>query len=373
MSNGYELTKIMKYVNNNALPFRGLIMSAMNNVEQEQDKKNKKAATHIVKTLAIVGLIALLAGAAWLAVQALRVVPDVISRMGNEGAAVTLSSLFSHKKDSDLSVTLDKTVVNSGEPLVVSIDYAGGSRYRISYECKEAATFAIQGDAATSTTDATCDTPVTITSASGTVAVVPTTKSRYLDVYMTVASIDANGEPSTDIKDTTLFTVVGAATSSATTSKPSTSKPTTRPVTSAPAAPVYTPTPTRPVVTGPADLAVTIVGTGVSLGNNEFVKTTQIPTASRGAVKFVVENKGGQPSGPWGFTANLPIEGDSDFRYASPLQPSLNAGDKIQFVLGFDQILEESTGTIKITILPGVETDNAVNNTAQATVVIKNK
>ncbi len=344
----------------------------MNNVEQEQDKKSKKTASQVVKTLAIVGLIALLAAAAWLAVQALRVAPAFISRMGNEGAAVTLSSLFSHKKDDALSVTLDKTVVNSGEPVVLSINYPGSTgRYAISYECKDKASFAVQGDAATTTTDATCDTPVVVTSASGTLAIVPTTKSRYLDVYMTVAGVDANGQPSADAKDTTLFTVVGEATSTAATSTKGASKPTVA-ATKPAATPVYTPTPARPVTTGPADLAVTIVGTGVALGNNEFVSTTQIPTASRGAVKFIVENKGGQPSGPWGFTANLPIEGDNDFRYASPLQTSLNAGDKIEFTLGFDQILKESTGTIKITVLPGIETDNAVNNTAQATVVIKN-
>ncbi len=347
----------------------------MNQVEQEQDKKNEKTAKNVTKVLAIVGLIALLAGAAWLAVQALRTVPSVISRMSDGGAAVTLSSLFSHTKDSELSVTLDKTVVNSDEPLTLSINHTGDDRYRISYECKdEEASFAIQNGDAASTTHATCGTPASITSASGTVTIVPTSKNtRYLDVYITVASLDANGEPSSDDKDTALFTVVSDATTTATTTKPAAAqKPTTRPAASAPETPVYTPAPVRPVATGPSDLAVTIIGTGVSLGNNEFVQTTQIPTASRGAVKFVVENKGGQPTGPWGFTANLPIEGDSDFRYASPLQPSLNAGDKIQFVLGFDQILKESTGTIKITILPGVETDNAANNTAQATVVIKN-
>lgn len=355
--------------------------SVMNQTDQQQDKKNEKTAKSITKALAIVGLIALLAVAAWLAVQALRSVPSLISRMSNEGAAVTLSSLFSRSHDSELSVTLDKTVVNSGEPLTLSINQTGGNgRYSISYECKGEASFATQAGDATST-NATCDIPVTITAASGTVTIVPTSKSaRYLDVYMTVASVDANGQASSETKDTALFTVVNDA--AATTTKTNTSsssstsvsvKPVKKPQTAPASTPVYTPAPVHPAVTGPADLAVTIIGTGVSLGNNEFVKTPQIPTASRGAVKFIVENKGGQPSGPWGFTANLPIEGDSDFRYASPLQKSLNAGDKIEFVLGFDQILKESTGTIKITILPGIETDHAANNTAQATVVIKNK
>lgn len=365
-----------------AILLLGANTSVMNQTDQEKDKKNEKTAKSITKALAIVGLIALLAVAAWLAVQALRSVPSLISRMSNEGAAVTLSSLFSRSRDSELSVTLDKTVVNSGEPLTLSINQTGGNgRYSISYECKDEATFATQAGDATST-NATCDTPVIITAASGTVSITPTSKStRYLDVYMTVASIDTNGQASSDAKDTALFTVVNDAAATtktnANTSSSSTSvsvKPVKKPQASAPVATlVYTPTPTRPVVTGPADLAVTIVGTGVSLGNNEFVKTPQIPTASRGAVKFVVENKGGQATGPWGFSANLPIEGDNDFKYTSPLQKSLNAGDKIEFVLGFDQILKESTGTIKITLLPGSTTDNAANNSAQATVVIKNK
>lgn len=356
----------------------------MNQVEREQDKKNEKTARDITKALAIVGLIAVLAAVAWLAVQTLRTVPSFISRMNDTGAAVTLSSLFSRNKESELSITLDKTVVNSGEPITLAINTQGGTgNYSISYECKDEASFVVQTDDATSTATATCGTPTTVTAASGTVSIVPTSNdTRYLDVYITVAGIDAEGQASSNAKDTALFTVVNDdAVTATTTTNAGTPSPTvvgakstikTQTSTKAPVA-TYTPTPVQPVITGPTDLAITILATGVSLGNNEFVRTPQIPTASRGAVQFVVENKGGQPSGPWGFVANLPIEGDSDFRYASPLQQSLNAGDKIQFVLGFDQILEESTGTIKITLLPGSETDKATNNTAQALVVIKNK
>lgn len=361
----------------------------MNQVEKEQDKKSERIAKGLTKSLAIVGLIALIAAAAWLSVQAFRVVPSTIVSLtkGGEGAAVTLSSLFRRGNTEQLSVILGKTVVNSGESFDLAINHTGGesNRYSVTYECREPALFTMQSSADAGVATTSCDTPVSLTLATGTLSVTPTTEgARYLDVYATVTSLDTNDQP-TSVSDTALFTIVNesGATTSPTTKTTGTATPSKTVANTwtqgkqptqqnqEPATSPVTYTPVRPVVTGPADLAVTIKATGVSLANNEFVPTTLIPTTYRGAVKFVVENKGGAASGPWGFSANLPIEGASSYKYTSPLQPSLKAGDKIEFVLGFDQVLEEKTGVISISIIPVDTSDNATNNTAQTTVTIK--
>lgn len=351
----------------------------MNQLEQEQEKKNEQTAKNITKALAIVGLVVVLAGAAWLSVQAFKSVPTLVSRMNTEGAAVTLSSLFSREEEVEISASLDKTVISSGETLDLSV---GGlpenGRFSISFECKEEATFVVK-DASGTSTDAVCNTPIVVSNTTDPINIAASSKNaRYLDVYLTVALLDADGKASTEIKDTALFTIVSEnGTSTATTTKPnvvgrSATTTVSKPVVTKPTT-TTTPVPTRPVVTGPADLAVTITATGVTLGNNAFFPTTEIPTDARGAVKFVVENKGGQVSGPWGFTANLPIEGDSDYKYTAPLQRSLAAGEKIEFTLGFDEVLEEKTGVIKITLLPASNTDKTTNNTVQTSVRIKEK
>jgi hypothetical protein len=226
----------------------------------------------------------------------------------------------------------------------------------------------------------TCNTPIIFSVATTAIQVIPTTEDiRYLDVYTTISSLDENDKP-TSVSDTALFTVVNdkQATASTTSEEVTkvadtkTSPTTTTKTQTLDTQPTYTVIPATPAVTGPADLAITIKATGVSLENNEFVPTTLIPPTYRGAVKFVVENKGGAASGPWGFSATLPIQGASEYEYTSPLQPSLNAGDKIEFVLGFDQVLEEKTGVISITIVPVDKSDNTANNSVRTTVTIKN-
>jgi hypothetical protein len=126
--------------------------------------------------------------------------------------------------------------------------------------------------------------------------------------------------------------------------------------------------------TTPADLAVDIVATGVILrtdGKNTFYKASPIPTNKTAGVKFTVTNRGGQSSGGWAFTARLPVEGDSDYKYVSPLQSPLAPGMQVEFTLGFDELLEEKTGTIRIELMPTQKTDKTANNTDSAKITIR--
>ena len=138
-----------------------------------------------------------------------------------------------------------------------------------------------------------------------------------------------------------------------------------------------TPTPTAPVAatqpiqyrtvavsqyTGPADLAVQIVETGIVL-NGKFYDVAAIPSERTAAVRFTVRNLGGVPSGSWTFTATLPIEGDETYRYDSPVQRSIPGGSQGEFTLSFDEVLQERSGTIEIRIRPTNTSDRAANNT----------
>ena len=88
-------------------------------------------------------------------------------------------------------------------------------------------------------------------------------------------------------------------------------------------------------------------------------------------MKFTVTNRGTTKSGSWTFVANLPTEGDEDYRYTSPVQQPLDGGVTVEFTLGFDDVLQEKSGTIRVTVRPTDTRDNAGNNTDSVRINIK--
>jgi hypothetical protein len=69
-------------------------------------------------------------------------------------------------------------------------------------------------------------------------------------------------------------------------------------------------------------------------------KVSPIPSNKTAGVTFTVTNKGGATSGTWIFKAELPIEGDRDYKYTSPVQAPLLSGMEVEYTLGFDDVLE---------------------------------
>jgi hypothetical protein len=137
----------------------------------------------------------------------------------------------------------------------------------------------------------------------------------------------------------------------------------------------------KPVVTPrapktPADLSLSIVETGLLVrvsGKNTLVPTSPVPSNKTAAVTFTVTNRGDKSSGAWMFRAHLPIEGDADYRYLSPVQAPLAGGMQVEYTLGFDEVLEAKTGTIKIELIPTDTTDKHSNNTDAIRLAIKNR
>lgn len=113
-----------------------------------------------------------------------------------------------------------------------------------------------------------------------------------------------------------------------------------------------TPTPTPgdeevDIISGPgtptgglADLTVEIVATGLLVGGSNadnFVPATNLSDDDRIGFKFVIENRGGRATGDdWGFTVVMPTEETYIFESSSSHVRSLNPGDRIEYVMGFD-------------------------------------
>lgn len=162
------------------------------------------------------------------------------------------------------------------------------------------------------------------------------------------------------------------------------STPTTTPETT-PAAPVTNPRPGAPVTTvvqvganpanyhGLPDLVVESVQTGYLTSSNtsSFRASNEVPDGERGAVKFTVANRGTNISERFEFEVELPTT--RRYTYNSRTQQTLRPGERIEYVLGFDQTREGNDRTITIDVDPDDDIDesNESNNDRSVSVDIE--
>ncbi len=166
---------------------------------------------------------------------------------------------------------------------------------------------------------------------------------------------------------------VPVATTTQETATPAVSSGTPAPVAGTPVTRVVqvgtTPTP----LSGLSDLTVENVVTGylTSSNTNSFVKSNTVPDGERGAVKFSVFNRGTNVSGRFEFEVELPTT--KAYTYNSGNQQSLNPGERIEYVLGFDKTKDGDNRTITITVDPDkdIKESNESNNTRSVTVDIE--
>lgn len=338
-------------------------------MNEQQLQRSERIASQIMRGLAMVGAASLLALVAWLIVQGVR----QLSSPGGMGAAVgSVQSWFRSAPEASLTFELATRTLVSGEPITVAWQHTGATgneqSYSLSHTCVTGASFEVkEGDA---WKELLCNTPYTTDHHY--VLVRPrNTASRFADVELSVSGAG--------LSDTTLVTIMQAKAATATTTavhtvatNPARASSTTTTTTTT-AKPVVTVK--RPVETQtPGDLVLNIAETGIlvrSGGKDVFFPVSPIPTTKTAAVTFTVTNRGGSPSGAWAFIARLPIEGDSDYKYVSPAQSSLAPNTEVLFTLGFDEVLEAKSGTIRIEIVPASDTDNSANNEDAVKVALK--
>ncbi|MDB5204042.1 MAG: Peptidase sortase-like protein [Candidatus Taylorbacteria bacterium] len=107
---------------------------------------------------------------------------------------------------------------------------------------------------------------------------------------------------------------------------------------------------------GNTDLVVRIVDVGVMNNNNQFYYSNSLSRNDKVAVKFEIQNIGGQTSGPFQFTANLPTYNNS--LYQSNTENSLAPGETRQYTIGFTNPTQ-GNGTVSFT----VDSNNSVYET----------
>lgn len=259
-----------------------------------------------LRTVAIVGLIAVLVLGAW---GIIIVASNLVNIFGGIGSKVT--SLFNVPRVEQVVVAAPKNI-SSGESLLVSWNHKNGSgsyAYALSYSCAPGLSMKAPLPNG-STQTVVCEKEFNYTNADKSMTLTPTLSSgQSANVVVKVSAKKLSDNSVGAIGNATVVVApkIAATPSTSVGNQGST-------VTYVPAAPVAT-------LYGYPDLAVRMIGV--------------YPTGNRTSVQFEIQNVGTNVAhSGWSFTAQLPL--NPVYTYQSQSQQALNPGDKIVYTLGFD-------------------------------------
>lgn len=103
---------------------------------------------------------------------------------------------------------------------------------------------------------------------------------------------------------------------------------------------------------GKADFVIENLESGYLKSNDRFVEDETIDSNDDPAIRFTVINKGGKSTDDWRFT--IKTDGVS---YTSPRQDSLDSGEEVEIIYGFEELDSNETYDIEIEIDSGDDTD----------------
>lgn len=372
---------------------------------ERQTPDGEKSAETITKILAIIGLIALLALAAWVSVQVIRFAPSVFSSVssGVSSATVSITSLFGGQEQ-PLSFDMQSLSATSGQAAVLTFTHAAAQEnqeYALTFSCTPGATLAAQTNDDGSFDELSCGEPHIFVSEQQSITVRPSLlldDQESAEMTITLAALAESGEAA--YSDDTLVTVRrGTAlvekSGADTDDEPQEDgaedseervqqRPTGAPQAAAPAAAPSRQQPEREVVfvpgtgasdpSGRPDLALRVLATGMQVevdGEDRFFAVDEVPADENAAVKFEVINLGTKTSEEFTFAAELPIIGNDDYLFESDTQQALRPGERIEYTLAFDRANPDDDGaTIAFTLLPEGDDEETQNNFAEATIDI---
>lgn len=367
-------------------------------MEPNQDPKKQKiekTKEASMKTLAVFGLIAILA---LLSIGIVKFAPGAIRAIA--AAAVSLSSVFIPADN--LAIEATKYNVSSGEPFTLrwtreNSDETSGS-YTLSYPCQDGVhleavqpgnndvvfcntsyhflnsgdTLTLMGFINPQNQNQTVDIPVTIhftqngssrETTSGTITI-----SVSNTPFSPVNTGSTGSQTGTPVGTTTGSTNTGSTGSAGSTGQ-TTPQPGTTPGQSTsnryplPGTTVYQNNPN-----GQADLTARILEIGtISTTTGAFIPKREVGTYDRGAIRFEVINVGNKTSDSWTFAAVLPTF--PDYIFQSESQQPLRPGDRIEFTIGFDSVKRQAQSEFRINVDPigSVKESNKDNNIIKGT------
>jgi hypothetical protein len=121
---------------------------------------------------------------------------------------------------------------------------------------------------------------------------------------------------------------------------------------------------------GVADLKVTVDSTGI-IRNGSFRERDELSKNDRAAVTFTVTNVGTKETGVWYFSALIPTK--ETFFFRSNNQENLLPGDRIEYILAFDDIHGRGEANLYIHVDPvgNIRELSETNNVSEITYTVR--
>jgi hypothetical protein len=302
----------------------------------------------VTKTFAIVGFVAAILFAVWLAVQVVSVIPSAFSSL-----ASIADGVHNYNEKTTLTVATKNSVVNTGEAFTLSwTEMNIPGTYAFSYTCTGGASVEVR-DTQEGIVTLDCGTSYNTQEDTTIDVIVNSEKQRFVDITYTV-SFNPENEATQGTETNGQITIVNAAipTHTAIEEEPaegivageSTETLVEEPVTNTtPVLVAGEPTIVEEIIyqipvsnpNGLVDLQVTFLGVG-SLTGKTFRREVNIDVDEQGAFQFAVQNIGTKTSDEWTFDAELP----AGIEYSSGPQVKLKPNEKAIITIGFEGLTQ---------------------------------
>jgi len=317
----------------------------MNQVTPEQKDS-------VTKTFAIVGFVAAILFAVWLAVQVVSIIPSAFSSL-----ASIADGVYNYNENTTLTVATKNSVVNAGEAFTLTwTDMRIPGAYAFSYACTEGASVEVR-DGQEGIVVLDCENSFDLEENTTLDVIVNSEKQRFIDITYTVSFTPKNSDME-GTKTNGQITIVNATipthtditeenedseTTEGVVAGESTTEETETDTTTDTGLVAGTPTVIEEIIyaipvsdpNGEVDLRVTYLGVG-SLTGKTFRREANIDIDEQGAFQFAVQNIGTKTSDEWTFDATLP----SGIEYTSKSQIELKPNEKAIITIGFEGLTQ---------------------------------
>ncbi len=352
----------------------------------------------VLKSLAIVGLVAALIAIAWVSVQLVNVLPGALNSL-----ASLANSVYNYQPNviKDLNIEKSDVLLTSGYATTIAWKESRvDGTYSFSYDCEPGVVVTLAQTTHTSHQDLACETTYDLGQVQAVDLTVETRESRFADLRYTLTFVRNNESnpsaqhtgvfslvndrlatlneeeseqetPNLPVATSTNTTVGGQATSTTDTSPIVLEEPTlpppppvTTPVIATPEEPTLPTSPlTPPVYTVPVsdpngftDLTATLVGFGTKTPLPIITLDHILDRDKESLVQFVIHNIGTKTSNTWTWGATFP----DGTRYTSPTQDPLKPNERSVITASFPAT--QLTGLLKFNITVSVTGDEISNN-----------
>lgn len=346
----------------------------MNDQPNDQQQEQEHQEDRTMGAFALVGLVVVIILVAWLAIQAVRLIPD---------AFMSLASLADRVNNEPtpevtLEVTSTQSVLNAGTAVLITWnDLEAPGTYSFEYDCAPGVSLDLEVDGGARIPLA-CERSYEF--ADGTFSVTAhfaSERDRVAEVTYRIVFVPEDGMEAV-VEDEKMLTITNADIPDETETETEVeTEPEPDDETATTTAPETTPQPIqyRWVKTttysvpesdpnGYADLSVSYHSVGEVIGGT-FVAESKLEAGEEGAIRFEVKNMGTKTSDEWEFTATLP----SGERYESKTQDPLRPLERALVTVAFDSAGSEGAHQFEVEVTGGDDTNEGNNEFSWSVVV----